>query len=163
MSTPRLFFGGADILWLADSGATDDGVPFEAGGRFLPIAPAGAGGECAFTSVFLVLTHTAGGQVRITPVVDGREVTASALVLELDAQDPDHPATVSEEIPLFEPLIVGGREYSRQQLRGTWFTLDIRVEGALADGDLAFESIEVEYAVLRRSKEPAGEAPPPPF
>ena len=150
MSVPQLFFGARDaaVMYRAEEDADDNGAAFPVRLRPRPIAPAGVGGECVFTRLFVTLTHTAGGNVRVIPIVDGREVPGSGLVIELS--ELEQPETRVEEIVLFEPLLVGGMEYSRQHLRGTFFTVEIATEGPLTDGLLSFDGLEIEYAVVRR-------------
>lgn len=155
MSSPTLYFGQKDgnTLYRADQGSSDAGAAYTVIAKPRPVAPAGAGGECIFRSIYLVVTYSMACVLRVTPILDGQEFAAEAKDIALTAQ----PTPVTQRFQI--GLSVGvadstGTEAIRLAMRGAWFTVKIETVGALGDGVLELEGIELEYKVVRESMDP---------
>lgn len=167
MSEPlqQLFYGrgtGPDIL-LAGDGADDGGQPIAVKAMTNPFIPAGEGGEALFTGLWLTVTHTAAGQIRVTPFVDDVAVTDSVYVLPMTA-------TTNRETLTWElGVAVAIRDAHDASVvlatvapRGTRLQvllelLDAEGQPARELGDVIFETPSIEYEVVREAR--AAETP----
>jgi hypothetical protein len=146
---PTLFFGGAGTLLQADRTYADAGEPYELRARPNAVAPAGAGGECAFGAVYLVLTFSMPFSIRVTPVLDGIAYYDESIGIAND-----NPMAVREthifEMPFVQREWRDGVDIRTRAFRGTWWTVEIGMPcpPADAEGDLLIEGVEVEYEVL---------------
>lgn len=148
-----LVLGGAGELLDADSGASDDGQPFEPLLETNWVAPAGVGGECAFRNLYLTLTHSnrAGGTITVTPIVDGERLEPTVVVLSAVASG---VLTEVVEVPLWIALRDAlGQVAATFAARGCWFAAEIKLADAAAGGLVVLEGMELEYDVLRESLE----------
>ncbi len=148
MSVPRLFLGesGGNRLLKADDGFQDAGVNISIRAETVPVAPAGAGGEAIFTSVYLVLTATMAVTVQITPIVDEVPLETQDIVLSAQTER----KRTHHEFGLSIPYIHNSVERARFAPRGTWFQVRIVVP-AIAAGDLIIEGVALEYEIVRES------------
>lgn len=155
---PKLILGrGAatpSVLRANGSSYQDDSVNQNASGKTNKVAPAGAGGECIFTTLFLTTTHyDVNVSLFITPFVDGVALARQRLnLVGVVASDGE---TKVNEIGLSLPYAPGGVEKIRTMPRGTWFQVLIETDAAIvALGACIVSEVEVEYEVVRESKEP---------
>jgi len=111
-------------------------------------APAGTGGECLFTNLYLAVTrrHTGDAQITVTPYVDGTAKPAVTITLASTGGD-----TKSEvhEVPLTEPATRIGRH----SLRGERFSFAITSASGVPNGALVVEGAELEWEPVRELKE----------
>lgn len=153
MSAPSLYLGSASggaVLYRMGEGRVDGSVPVSGVARPRSLAPAGIGGECMFTNLYVSITHAAGGVVRVTAVVDHEEAEESTdIVLEATGS---RSQTTVREIALSYPYRVGGVERSRHAPRGTWISAKVETVGPVTDGELEIDGIEVEYEVVREGR-----------
>lgn len=159
--TPRLYVGDATsgAIYLFGSTTLDVAQAYQIRARTARVAPAGAGGECIFTTAYLVVTHdlvTDDVTITVTPILDGVEQTGEALNIVLAVQTPAGRVTEVFEIGLSLPNVFnpGAADHGRYAMRGTWFQLLITSNDALdsGDGEIILEAVELEYEVVRESK-----------
>lgn len=154
---PRLILGrGAAVpsIMRANGAAyTDDSVVFNGSGRSNKVAPAGAGGECIFTVLYLTTTHfDVNVSLFITPYVDGVALTRQRLNL-VGVPGTDGETKVNE-IGLSLPHLVSAVERLRYAPRGTWFHVLVETDAAIvALGQCIVSEVEVEHEIVRESKE----------
>lgn len=167
MSEPlqRLFYGqgmGASIL-LAGDGADDGGQPIVVRALTNPFIPAGEGGEAIFTGLWLTVTHTVAGIVRVTPFVDDGEVADSIYELPMAATAARETLTwelglmvaVKDMLDDAVTLATVAPRGSRLQL--LFELLDENGAPARGLGDFILETPTLEYEVVRESR--AAETP----
>lgn len=150
MSERVFCFGGAgspDMLRLG--GSTDDGVAVLARARTAEVAPAGVGGECRFTKLYLAVSFTQPFTIRVQPVVDG-EVPANEYAEITVTDTPAKRTTYKFEVGLSLPYPDAATERFRHAMVGCYFQAEIAMVSALpAEGDLIFEHMELEYEPVR--------------
>ena len=131
-------------LLRAGAGRTDDGEPIT--GRIQPRALAvGIGREASWGPLWLVVRHSMACRLTVTPILDGIVLDDLAVTHELAA--PPASRDVPLKIYLSRPDDPS-EPWSRQSLRGVWFTARVELE-ALEDGDvLAAGGIEVDVRPL---------------
>lgn len=154
MPTPRLFFGSTAhaALLEADSGYTDDGVPYNLRAKSQRQAPAGVSGEAIFTALYVTTTHYDDDvALYLTPIVDG--VAQEELLIELTGVPGTEREVRVHELSLLQPFMDDGVEVSRYAPRGTWIQVLARTQYAAgAAARQALDAVEVEFEVLRESK-----------
>lgn len=146
--------GIGPILLLANGAAyTDDSTAYNASGKTNKVAPAGAGGECIFTVLYLTTTHfDVNVSLWITPYVDGVALTKQRLNL-VGVPGSDGETKVNE-IGLSVAHSVSAVERLRYAPRGTWFQVLVETDAAIVGlGACIVSEVEVEYEVVRESKE----------
>lgn len=157
---PTLFYGGRDTeasVLQTNVGFQDNGVDYVPLAKSNPVAPAGAAGEVEFKNVYITITHSMEVDIRLTPIVDfvPLDGTGGQPDERLTFSLPDLTATgrLTErfEMGLSIPFPLTGPERIRTGLRGAWFQLQAEAISGLADGDLIFDQIELEYEVVRES------------
>lgn len=140
----------------------DDGVCYELLARTRRTAPAGAGGECIFTNLYVATTHF-GSDVTLylTAIVDGVRMQTQALVL-LAADGSVEGETTVHELSLMEPYMVATVERLRHAPRGTWFEVEIAVRCGeeVVPAALIADEIEVEFEIVRESMQAVQAAAP---
>ena len=156
MAAPKLFFGtrGSTGFMEVDRGYLDRGVIYNLYAKTNRYAPAGAGGECIFPSLFVVVTFTQTMLLYLTPYVDG--VALETKVIGLNANLSSTRQTRVFELGLSVPVMLSGVERSRQAPRGTWFQclVETRFNGTTdVPNQLIVEGLEVEYEVVRETME----------
>lgn len=157
---PTLFFGGIDTaakVLQTNFGFTDDGVAYVPSLLTNAVAPAGASGECIFRNLYITITHSMETDLRITPVVDFVPLDGTGgqpderLVIPLADLTATGRETDRYEMGLSLPFPLVGTERFRNALRGAWFQVLLEAINGLADGDLIFEQVELEFEVVRES------------
>lgn len=155
--TPRLIVGrgGVGAILLRANGAayTDDSVAYNASGKSNKVAPAGAGGECIFTVLYLTTTHfDVNVSLWITPLVDGVALTKQRLNL-VGVPGTDGETQV-HEIGLSIAHLASAVERLRYAPRGTWFQVLVETDAAVVGlGACIVSEVEVEHEIVRESKE----------
>jgi hypothetical protein len=158
MSAPALFFGqrGGPKVLRCNQGASDDGRPIIFRVQPAEVAPAGPHGECAFLNLYLTITHSMEVPVRVIPILDGLRLDDEITNINLPAPpSPGLRVTTPYEVALsraafgFDGISVIGRV----ALRGSFFSFLAYTPEGLAAGALIIESAELEYEVLRESRE----------
>jgi len=155
LTPPKLFFGtrGSTGLLEVDRGYKDRGIIYDLYAKTNRYAPAGAGGECIFPSLYAVVTFTETMLLYLTSLVDG--VALETLIIPLVSAGSARQ-TRSFELGLSVPLMVGGVEKGRQAPRGTWYQCLVETRfDAVANlpNQLIIEGLEVEYEVVRETIE----------
>lgn len=156
-SVARLIVGrGAAVPSLMRANGSsylDDSVIFNASGKSNRVAPAGAGGECIFTVLYLTTTHfDVNVSLFITPYVDGVALTRQRLNL-VGVPGTDGETKVNE-IGLSVGHSIAAVERLRYAPRGTWFQVLVETDAAVvALGAVQVAEVNVEYEVVRESKE----------
>ncbi len=155
------------------SGETPDdvGAPIPWRVESNPIYPAGPGGEVVLRELPLILRHTMGGTVKVSPIVNGEVLPQRSTViggltytvetLPVRAVLPQQAAdaemrTCSLVIPLVRRLLVEGVEVARWYLRGERFAVRIEPEGAFGQGSLTVDGVQIDYVELRRADHGVG-------
>lgn len=137
--------GGGHIL--TAGAAQDDNANFGARAVSVPVAPAGASGECSFSAFWLTVTHTMAVTLRVTPFVDGVAYAVRDLVIG---------AKGTRTTETLEIGIADLRAQTTTHPRGTWFHVKVETivggASAIAAGDLLFDESAVEYEVLRETR-----------
>lgn len=140
------YMGGVGAaVWHGRDGTDDAGAAIPVRLQTNDMAPAGAGGECIFTDVYLAVTrrNTSDWTFTLTPIVDGVALEGTDVTL-LGAAD---PLTEVVAISLAQPFLVGATEVSRYEPRGAWIALRITAASA-PDDEVIFAGPELEYDVL---------------
>lgn len=151
--TPGVFVFGArdgNSLFQAGEGFDDAGADITGHARPNEVAPAGPGGECVFTNLYIAFTraNTSEAVLEITPYLDGAALAPYTLTLPAVAS----ATTEVQEVPLSIGRRSDGREVSRRHPRGTWFTFEVDTVGGLPAERFTFEGSTVEYEVVRESR-----------
>lgn len=151
MATPKLFVGtrGTNGLLEADRGYKDRTVAYALSAKTNRYAPAGAGGECIFTSLYAVVTFSASVTVSFTPYIDGVALETQTISFVQNALVTRQ--TVSRELALSVPILVAAVERGRVTPRGTWCQVEVSSDDSV---QVIIEGIEIEYEVVRESKMP---------
>jgi hypothetical protein len=154
MAAPILYVGSrTDKVLKAGVGYDDDGVAYTALARSERLAPAGAGGECIFTMLYLTTRHyTSSVSINVTPIVDNVTLATQTIALTGAASTTGNRQT--HELVLSLPYVRASVEQLRTAPRGTWIELLIESSGTSAKQIV--ESAEIEYEVVRETQ--AGEA-----
>lgn len=161
----RLFYGqgmGASIL-LAGDGADDAGQPIVVKALTNPFIPAGEGGEAIFTALWLTVTHTMAGMVRVTPFVDDVEIADSIYELPMAATAERETLTwelglmVAVKDMLDDSVTLATVAPRGNRLQLLFELLDVDGVPARGAGDFIFETPTIEYEVVRESR--AAETP----
>lgn len=144
------FFGAGAALLEGDVGSTDNGADVEARAETNALAPAGVGGECVFTNVYLTVIHELGAplEVRLVPILDGEEQAPLELTLEAG-----EPRRKQHEFGLSVPYPSAENPKHLYAMRGTWFAVRVETVGALPAGRVTFEGLEVEHEVVTEGTE----------
>lgn len=152
MLTPRLFGGAGDGLLLAGSTYLDDGEAYDALGKSNRVAPAGTGGECIFTSLYVtVTTYASDTRLVVTPYVDG--VALAAQIINVPGVASSQGEVNVFELGLSIPYVVAMVERLRYYPRGTWLQVLVNTDsGNVALAAQLVNSIEAEYEVVRETK-----------
>lgn len=161
MMNSTIFFGrggGVPAILEHGIGYADDDSTYELLAQSIPIAPAGPGGECLFTLLYLTTRHySADVSLWITPIVDGVDGDTQRLDLLGVADSKGELRTT--EIDLSIPYLVAGVEQSRFHPRGAFFAVRIETKYADAEAGAAstaaktvVESVELEHEVVRESQ-----------
>lgn len=144
----RFFFGeqGANLFEFG-SGRDDAAVPVDLFAQTNKVAPAGIGGECIFTNLYLAITHSGltDYTLFVTPILDNDELPTLALIVPGTSKP-----TVAEvfEVGLAETF-AGVQTHAP---RGVWFSFKLQGDGTLPDGDLIIEGASLEYEVVRETQ-----------
>lgn len=144
---PHAFLGTANGLVLLDEGQLDDDETIDFRAQTSPVAPAGANLDCTFDRVFLTVTHAANGRVRLTPVVDGDDISEAAFSIALRRPASGY-ATATVQRVLRKRSVVPGRPTIAHVPRGTWFAVRIENDGVLK-GDLVIDQLALEWKPFR--------------
>lgn len=152
MLIPRLFMGAGDGLLLADSTFKDDTIAYDTLGRSNRVAPAGTGGECIFTTLYVtVTTYAANTRLKVTPILDG--VALAAQTINTVGVGSSQGEVQVFELGLSIGYIVAAVERLRYYPRGTWMQVLVTTDsGNVALAAELVNSIEVEYEVVRETK-----------
>lgn len=152
---PRAFIGSAEdgAIYAMDEGSADGASAYNARGQTNPIAPSGADMDSSFDRVYVTLTWSMDATVRCTPIVDGTLVTAAQFDITLTGSPLGERQSRVFERALFKPFMQDGVEQYREGLRGTWFALRLETVGGVADGELIFDEVTLEYTPGSPTKE----------
>lgn len=154
--------GGVPSMSKLGGSYQDDGQNYTVLARTRPFFPAGQGGECIFTNLYLTLTgyDTAVGfgvKVYIDGVaigigVEGNTVGYQKVAFAGGAANPVHKHRV-HELSLLQPYPpYPAPEQFRVAPRGQSIAVELAtIAGAAADR-IVIDGIEVEYEVVRESK-----------
>jgi hypothetical protein len=144
----RYFIAGAgsELHGLAFTPYNGDAVIV---GRILTreIAPAGAGGECIFTNVYLAATYSTIAALNVVPIVDGQPFPAISVPMIGDGAT---EKTERFEVGLAHALTEWTSSFSLHALRGTWIQFEITMLDAYGCGWLELDGLELEYEVVQR-------------
>ncbi len=158
---PQLFFGRSGTLaevFQTDSGFQDGAAEaINILARSVRWAPAGVGGECIFTTFWIMVEHTMAVTLRFTPILDD-------VVFDGTGGNPDLRQIIALttkatrlvetfEFALSLPFLVSATEELRTALRGVWFQLQVDSSVPLATGDLILHQTELEYEVVRETQQ----------
>lgn len=123
---------------------TDDGEPIVARVQPRSLA-AGIGREASWGPLWVVIRHSMRCELTVTPILDGELLDDLEVTHTLDT--PPAPRDVPVKVYLSRPDDPED-PFSRQALRGTWFSVRLELE-ALESGDvLALGGIEVDVRPL---------------
>jgi len=155
--------GGARVL-LADQGSHDDGEPVYARLETVAAGP-GPGGEAIFPALHLGITSDVEATIDLTPIISGSNEDGTPFERELETQqilvaESSERRSVQYEFGLSEPLLIDGAEVGRWAPRASWFRVRI-VALVHTQGDLIFEGIGVEVALVSGSVPTVALAPVP--
>lgn len=141
-------------------GYQDDGTNYASFLRTRPFFPAGQGGECIFTNLYLTLTGYDvavgfGVKVYIDGVaigvgVEGNTVGYQKVAFAGGAANPVHKPRV-HELSLLQPYPIGAEQF-RVAPRGQSIAVELSTIIGAAFNKIVVDGIEAEYEVVRESK-----------
>jgi hypothetical protein len=153
MPRPVLAFGraGSAALLQAGMGWTDDGVAYDLTALTDRVAPAGAGGECLFYTLYLTTRRFGPARLRVTVLVDELPLPEEVIVLAGAAAA---QGTVDvTEIALRIPYLRDGVEVAKITPRGTWVRVLVQTDVAVTPhAGLDVTDVEIETEVVRESR-----------
>lgn len=114
--------------------------------RSSPLAPAGLGGECLFTNIYVAMSSTTGGVAVVTPIVDGERLEHLQRNIGIVAE-PEAPDYRRWEIGLH----VDQGDFSAQGVRGTWIQVEVNVLDMTGCGNVEIHAVEVEWEAVTES------------
>lgn len=156
--TPDGYYFGDDNVGEADHGMwirlfqashLDDEYPVHACLVTRELLLAGVGGECLFKKLYVNLTYSTGGQLVVTPILDGERVTEETRFISLDPGGAN--ITRRWEIDLTRGYDVAGTERFRYGLRGSYFQVEICVTDIQGVGRIEIDGIELVYTPARET------------
>lgn len=162
----RVVFGEGRVnanprYWRTGPVTADDGTPFEVMATTEPWYVDGVGGETVFREVALQLSHTLGGDFRVTPYVNGSAtpVSGNGVSVEVVPFTFTLPqlaagAELRREtviVPLVRRLLVAGIENSRYYLRGQSLMLLVERVSTLGAGVLHLDGCRMYHEPTRRT------------
>jgi hypothetical protein len=155
--------GDAGPGYFKTSEVTNDGEePFVFRFQTNPWQPVAQGGENIFSWAFISVAWSMSGTIRVTPTVDGKEITETLddgtvvsvirTTFELDQQD----GTMQRvnrifPVPLAMQYVKDGVTFTRTALRGERLQLLIESTSDLGVGELMLNGIQVEYEPVRKA------------
>jgi hypothetical protein len=140
---------GATKIFQWGSGYVDDATKYELLAKTDPLAPAGAGGECAFHAVYVYVSHEVAVPIVTTVFVDGAQVATKTVTLALPSARKRRIIKVPI-IKRFPSSVTGYATASSFAGRGTWVQVQVEtLWGANTPGYLCIEGIELEKNDLR--------------
>jgi len=149
---PILVLGrrSGNALLQVDEGYTDDGEDIEVLAESVPVAPAGVMRDALFDSLYFTVTWTMGVTLRITPILDGEEITDEASDLELterfESDGDEMPRRSRTYVKrLNRDLFDGETRIGRVGMRGTWFGVKIESVGGIGRGALLVDAVSLEF------------------
>lgn len=127
-----------------------------------PWQPSAQGGENLFYWAFLAVAWSMSGTIRVTPTVDGKEITRTLddgtivsvvrPTFELDQQEGSlQRKNRIFPIPLALQYVKDGVVFTRTALRGERLQLLIESTSALGVGELMLNGVEIEYEPVRKA------------
>lgn len=151
---PHIYLGqrSANMILENDPATfSDRGVyPYNVYAKTNRYAPAGAGGEAMFPAIYLTLSHFTGGEVYVTPIVDGVALERQKIVL---AAAGGVKTTKVYEYAVSMPVTIAAVEVARVYGRGTWIQVLVETVNSLGLASrVIVEAVEAEYEVVRESK-----------
>lgn len=145
--------------WATADLSADGPTAFDVRYKSNPFQPDAQGGECLFKTLYLGLSWTMSGTIRITPIPDDNisDVTlgdGSTLALVRPTfvlPSSSTPIRAIFPVPLVAVQMRGGVEISRYNLRGQRFSFQLENSGTLGTGILTVESAQLEYQSVRKA------------
>lgn len=146
----RFMFGAGDAVGEFGTARDDLGSEVEAILHSNPVGPAGSGGEAIFTNLYLALTRANPTDLplNVQAIVDETAYTVATLTLE----GVTDPVLEVVEVPLTTDILRGGVPVGRRHLRGSWCEIELDTDGLLPDGDIIFETAELEWEPVQESE-----------
>jgi hypothetical protein len=132
-------------LMLAESGVDDDGTAVQALARSDDVLPAGEGGECEFSTLYIAFarSNSSNYTIEIERIVDG-VVLGAAISLVL-------PGVAAPVADVFEVPLEENRAGASYYPRGAAFAFRVKTIGPLPDGLLIVLGGELEFNTVRES------------
>lgn len=149
--------------WMTADVSSDGGVPFGIVYKSNPYQPAKQGGENVFKWLYLALSWSMGGTIRVRALVDGaRDDVAlddGSVIRFLDStfQLPQQSGSLQRKsgifaIPLVRALVdADGVEQARFQLRGERFQFLIDTPDPLGVGELMVDGAQLDSDSVRKA------------
>lgn len=139
--------GGGNALYLVDAAAADDaGTVFDILATTNRVAPAGAGGDVLFRTLWVAVTYTMAVILKFTPILDGAALESQTVTLAVQSV---------RKVQRFrlglskKNLDTYGVEVSRTGARGAFLQVKVETSGGCAAGDLIVDGLEVERRILK--------------
>lgn len=165
MRRQALWFGearasGEPSYWEVSSIATDAGTEVALSGQTAMLYPAGRGGESVFRMAFLSIQHVASAVLRVTPVVEATvgtlapgtgTVTPVPGIITLPQQTSE-PRTAVYPVPLVAVYARSGAPLGKVNVRGVGLALLIETVGAVGNGMLTIDAVEIEHEPVRKTQ-----------
>ena len=151
---------GTPTYWEGGAIAVDAGTDIALVARTAMLYPQGRSGETLFRMAYLSVTHVASAVLRVTPVVEGTlgvlsvatgTLTPTPQMLTLPQQTGE-PRTAVYPVPLVAKYQRSGGPLTRVSLRGVGVQLLIESVGAIGNGMLAIDAVEVEHEPIAKAQ-----------
>jgi hypothetical protein len=119
------------------------------------LIPAGVGGECLFQKLYVTLSATTVGTLRVTPILDGNYLEEERRYIQIGDFDPDSGQlpTQSKTPRRYEiDLTRGyGSEEFRYGYRGTYWQVEICATDYTGQGRIEIDGVAMRYTVVRET------------
>lgn len=150
-------------FWISTPAATDDGTAWGVLIESNDVAPAGLGGEAAFTMAFLTIRAAAGTVLRVTPILNDDDTPSVTIpggtveVLPVSVTVPQQlgspaPMVVKTfEVPLLCAHVKDGIRQAIFHPRGERMRLRVESIAPIGTGAFRLEQAEIEHQVMRRA------------
>jgi len=151
---------GQARYWESGAVASDYGTAIPLVGKTATLYPVGRSGETLFRRAYLSVHHVASAVLRVTPVVEGSfgavsvttgTVAAKPVIITLP-QQLGEARTAVYPVPLVMEFTRANGDTVRASARGVGLALLIETVGAIGNGILSIDHVEVEHEPIAKTQ-----------
>lgn len=151
---------GQARYWESGAVASDYGTAIPLVGKTAMLYPVGRSGETLFRRAYLSVHHVASAVLRVTPVVEGTfgavsvatgTLAAKPVIISLP-QQLSEARTAVYPVPLVMEFTRANGDTVRVSARGVGLALLIETVGAIGNGILSVDHVEVEHEPIAKTQ-----------